>query len=562
MDDVNAPIFSQAKSEYTKQLIDLLYMNLYDGIRSMYDDAKLLYIKKRTPITKVFRSLLEQVPKWNAEIIDSETNRIEKTSKCDWLDDLLTAVFISHTRILMSIGSNHNFNKINVTIPKTTTFIHKSYINIAREVWKNPYLFDEQVPGHEYQRNMKQLEDMIKSSIEDTIRRQLPIKEILREHLENTNEPKQNAQLDMKTLVDEIRKAGLQNNHKVTDTYEQDMSDNENDTDYTEPTRMETDIPSMFVKEEEEEGEEKGEGEDTMNSVDARHEPDQLSIQPDADTDPQPVTYNTDPEDPGDPGDPDESQIQKATQNIVLNDITEPVVEQSYDNVDLVSPTKSGNTPEKESSDKLSSLIKELSMDAPSKYSDKSTPIVKIDKLGSSTSTSSASTPSASTSSTPNTPVIQSTVIKSNETLTPTTKNTVTGTSPFSFDNLYPQNTDSSNVDEPKVTIPTEVNDAPKVIVPTKVAVPTIVIKDKGEPTTPPSPTAPTTNTTIKDMNAAVMKEVISLDKSSEQIDDTKSLDVFFNDIQKIADPTMNPMAPIKEETKYTLFEDAPATEG
>ena len=57
--------------------------------------------------------------------------------------------------------------------------------------------------------------------------------------------------------------------------------------------------------------------------------------------------------------------------------------------------------------------------------------------------------------------------------------------------------------------------------------------------------------------NADVMKEVISLDKKEEQIDDTKSLDVFFNDIQKMANPSLNPMEPIKEETKYTLFEDA-----
>jgi len=162
MDDINVPIFSQAKLEYTKQLVDILYVNIYDGIRSIYDDAKVVYVTKRSPILVIFRSLLEQVPKWNSEIIQNETERIEQSSKCDWLDELLTAVFISHTRILMSIGSNHNFNKINVTIPKTTTFIHKSYINIAREVWKNPYLFDEQVPGHEYQRNMKQLEDMIK----------------------------------------------------------------------------------------------------------------------------------------------------------------------------------------------------------------------------------------------------------------------------------------------------------------------------------------------------------------------------------------------------------------
>lgn len=37
MEDTNIPIFAQAKLEYTKQLVDILYMNMYDGIRSIYD---------------------------------------------------------------------------------------------------------------------------------------------------------------------------------------------------------------------------------------------------------------------------------------------------------------------------------------------------------------------------------------------------------------------------------------------------------------------------------------------------------------------------------------------
>ena len=69
-------------------------------------------------------------------MIEAETERIERASKCDWLDDLLTAVFISHARILMSIGTNQNYNRINVTIPKTTTFVNKAYINIARSMEK------------------------------------------------------------------------------------------------------------------------------------------------------------------------------------------------------------------------------------------------------------------------------------------------------------------------------------------------------------------------------------------------------------------------------------------
>ena len=42
-----------------------------------------------TPVLIIFRSLLEKVPLWNSEIIDSETERIMKSSKCDWLDDLI-----------------------------------------------------------------------------------------------------------------------------------------------------------------------------------------------------------------------------------------------------------------------------------------------------------------------------------------------------------------------------------------------------------------------------------------------------------------------------------------
>ena len=63
-----------------------------------------------------------------------------------------------------------------------------------------------------------------------------------------------------------------------------------------------------------------------------------------------------------------------------------------------------------------------------------------------------------------------------------------------------------------------------------------------------------------KQTNSDIMKEVISLDKKEEQIDETISLDNFFTDVKKMADP-MNTMEPIQEESKYTLFEDASQNE-
>ena len=511
MDDINVPIFSQAKLEYTKQLVDILYVNIYDGIRSIYDDAKVVYVTKRSPILVIFRSLLEQVPKWNSEIIQNETERIEQSSKCDWLDELLTAVFISHTRILMSIGSNHNFNKINVTIPKTTTFIHKSYINIAREVWKNPYLFDEQVPGHEYQRNMKQLEDMIKLTIEDTIRRQLPIKEILREHLDNPadTKPSQSPQLDMKALVDELRKVTNKNN---TDSETSNQYDTDDDNDVTDVADV-TDVVDVT------DGTDVTDGNEVVDhnfsNIFSKEEPGGLPV------DVLPEPYKDD-------GDPDEAQIKKATQNIILNDITEPVIEQAYDNTELVSPTKSVNNDNKleDMVKELSTGAKELSTGATNKQQNG---VIKIDKLD----TNVSPTINNNMNITPG-PI--TTIVKKDENEPKPISNTdsTIKTSPFSFDNLYSTVKGEGKVEEIK-------DDKPKDDKVNGDSKSTIVIKDDS----------------VTGINASIMKEVISLDKTEEQIDDTKSLDVFFSDIQKIADPSMNTMEPIKEESKYTLFEDA-----
>jgi len=230
MEELNTPIFAQAKVEYTAQLIDILYPHMFDGVKSIYNESKVLYTNKKTPVLLIFRELLEKVPIWNSEIINSECSRIINNSKCDYVDDLITAVFISHTKILTSIGPNKSFNKINVTIPKCSTFIHKSYINTARELWKNPYLFNESVPGHEFQKNNKEIENIIKTCIENTIRKLLPIKEILKEHLESENDG--NILNQRETLKQMLREelSGLKSNSVSQETVvKEDDSDSDSD---------------------------------------------------------------------------------------------------------------------------------------------------------------------------------------------------------------------------------------------------------------------------------------------------------------------------------------------
>ena len=65
MEELNTPIFAQAKVEYTNQLIEILYPHIFDGIQSIYDESKIIYSTKTgTPILLLFRELLEKVPIW------------------------------------------------------------------------------------------------------------------------------------------------------------------------------------------------------------------------------------------------------------------------------------------------------------------------------------------------------------------------------------------------------------------------------------------------------------------------------------------------------------------
>ena len=78
-----------------------------------------------------FQEQLALIPKWNQEIINEEYERIVEDSKCDWLDELITAIFLSHTKILTAIKTNNKNSKINLKIPKID---HFACINVILKV--------------------------------------------------------------------------------------------------------------------------------------------------------------------------------------------------------------------------------------------------------------------------------------------------------------------------------------------------------------------------------------------------------------------------------------------
>ena len=55
MDENNTSIFTQAKIEYTQQLIDVLSQPMGDGIKSIYDESKFFSTQTNLSILTIFR---------------------------------------------------------------------------------------------------------------------------------------------------------------------------------------------------------------------------------------------------------------------------------------------------------------------------------------------------------------------------------------------------------------------------------------------------------------------------------------------------------------------------
>ena len=203
MEEGSITVLVDAKEEYTKQLISILKQCIYQGIKSIYLDAKDICNQDNTPekVLMVFQDLLSRIPKWSQDIINKEYERIMNVSKCDYIEDLLKVIYVSHIKVLTIVHSAQKNKKITLKVPNGGHFIHLCYIECAREFWKDPYLFSENVNKYELQKNMRDSEIMIAECIAETIRKQLPVRHILKEFLNEPDEDIEEAEDDIKEPV-------------------------------------------------------------------------------------------------------------------------------------------------------------------------------------------------------------------------------------------------------------------------------------------------------------------------------------------------------------------------
>ena len=190
MDDYEISNLSQAKNEYSARLVNILTPLVIDGIKSLFNDAKKMCIEnnEKSKYLMTFQNFLARIPKWNNNIIDNETQRIIQESQCNYLEDLIVCVHIAQLKILTSIRVGQKQKKIDIDIPKINKFIHSLYIEVARKLYSNVYLFETDILPLNYQKNMRECEIIVRECIIDTVRNSIPVESILRSYIEETVE--------------------------------------------------------------------------------------------------------------------------------------------------------------------------------------------------------------------------------------------------------------------------------------------------------------------------------------------------------------------------------------
>jgi len=173
-------LYSEARNEYLKQMASWLSSPIVEFFRAEYQTISTM---------TGFQAWCADVPKWNQDVIDTNVSKILDSCRCDYVEELMTAVFIAHTKILSAIRLHAKpRRKIQITVPKPDHFMHRALSECSRILWSNVYLFSDSVSSLDRQKNTNDVNRFLEDGILQAIRNLLPVKSILRDSLQDDDD--------------------------------------------------------------------------------------------------------------------------------------------------------------------------------------------------------------------------------------------------------------------------------------------------------------------------------------------------------------------------------------
>lgn len=240
MDDFVISNLYESKNEWCSRLVSIFTPLVMDGIRSIFNEAWKMCVDtdELNKYLMTFQNLLSRIPKWNEVIIEQERKRIVEKSGCNYLEDLITCVHIIQLKVLTCIRVGNKQKKIDISIPKLDTFIHKVYIHVARKVYTNVYLFEKNVTPLQYQKNTRELELIIQECILVAIRESIPTEDIIKAYMDESIEQEE------EVVIENIEEPVLKENSDESSKDTNVDGDTPASEEYSGPSK-EPEIPSV-----------------------------------------------------------------------------------------------------------------------------------------------------------------------------------------------------------------------------------------------------------------------------------------------------------------------------
>jgi Family of unknown function (DUF5764) len=190
MDDFVLSNLNESRNEWCSRLVSVFTPLVLEGFRSIFNESWKLCVEndETNKYLMTFQNLLSRIPKWNNTIIQDERARIIERSGCNYLEDLITCVHVIQLKVLTCIRVGNKQKKIDISIPNLDTFIHKVYINTARKIYSNVYLFERNISPLQVQKNNRELETIIQECILIAIRDSIPTESIIRAYMDESIE--------------------------------------------------------------------------------------------------------------------------------------------------------------------------------------------------------------------------------------------------------------------------------------------------------------------------------------------------------------------------------------
>jgi hypothetical protein len=174
MDNLN--VLVEAKKEYLGQMCLIMCPAMIEVFQEIYGEA--VKTAKGKQVLIMFQKLLKEVPNWSNAMSKRHSDNI--TDRCSWFSDLLAAVFVACTKILSAVRLKADNKKISLKLPTEEVFIQTCYNNVAKDLYKDPYIFHEE--QSEYARD-ENLTVRISLCIENTVKELIPVQQILQTYM-------------------------------------------------------------------------------------------------------------------------------------------------------------------------------------------------------------------------------------------------------------------------------------------------------------------------------------------------------------------------------------------